>query len=173
MTIGLPSGKITIPSQNMSHEILNVLIVEVAGSNTPAWRLWLLGSLPEPAMTNTLPVCIMATCTGLIGMRNGSVCHRPVRFGWSTVTARLAVACFISAGSMNGFGCGVWPAAVCTAAEKTSSDSAQANLSGRKGMFTLAPPDSYLLASVRTARGNANSSALEQHPDTSGRCNQS
>ena len=68
-------------------------------------------------MTSTLPVCIMATCTGLIGSGKEAFSDRPVTFGWGAVTARAAVLCRMSAGSMNGVGCGVWAAAVCTAAE--------------------------------------------------------
>src|SRR5436305_3694614 len=76
-TNGRPSGKTTMPLQNMSQVILNVRIVADGGSQTPACQFLLSGSLPEPATTSTLPVCIRATCTGLMGMAEGSVTHLP------------------------------------------------------------------------------------------------
>src|SRR5712691_10597277 len=57
-----------------------VVTVFVCGSNTPAWKLVLLGRLPEPETTSTLPLRSSAACTGLIGMGFGSVCHCPCTF---------------------------------------------------------------------------------------------
>ncbi len=103
----LPSGKITIPLQNMSQDILNVLMVSDLGSQTAAWRFLLSGSLPDPEMINTLPVCIRATCTGLSGISKGSVSHRPfrLRLVLTCAMSRALVLCDISDGSMKGFRC--------------------------------------------------------------------
>src|SRR6266403_1319558 len=64
-----------------------VVTVPVCGSNTPACKFVLLGRLPEPETTSTVPLCRSVACTGLIGMRFGSVCHCPCTF--ACAAARL------------------------------------------------------------------------------------
>src|SRR3981189_2175290 len=75
-----PSGRTTIPLQNMSQPTGCVVTVPVRGSNTPACKFVLLGRLPDPETTSPVPLCRSAACTGLIGMRFGSVCHCPCTF---------------------------------------------------------------------------------------------
>src|SRR5215831_16124230 len=72
-----PSGSATIPLQNMSQPIACVVIVFVLRSHTPAWKLVFAGTLPEPDTTRIFPLCIRLTCTGLMGIVVGNVCHCP------------------------------------------------------------------------------------------------
>src|SRR5260370_24931025 len=81
-----PSGSTTMPLQNMSQPTGCVAAVPVCGSNTAACRLVFVGRLPDPETTSTLPLCSNAACTGLIGMRFGSVFHCPCTFACAQAT---------------------------------------------------------------------------------------
>src|SRR5215467_687423 len=54
-----------------------VVMVPDAGSKIAACKFVLVGRFPDPDTISTLPLCSSAACTGLIGMRFGSVCHCP------------------------------------------------------------------------------------------------
>src|SRR5271163_10334 len=82
MMKGRPSGKTTIPLQNISHATGCVVTVSLAGSQTPAMKLVFAATLPEPETINTLPLCIIATWTGLMGICVGRVFHWPCTFTW-------------------------------------------------------------------------------------------
>src|SRR5204863_2811348 len=73
-----PSGSVTIPLQNMSQPSTCWLIVPACGSHNPARKVVSVATLPEPETINTLPVLSRAACTGLIGIRSGSVVHCPI-----------------------------------------------------------------------------------------------
>src|SRR4051812_19865127 len=72
----------TIPLQNMSHGIDCVTTTLSPGTSSTAERKFVsAATLPEPETISTLPLCIRALCTGLIGIRNGSVVQRPFGAG--------------------------------------------------------------------------------------------
>src|SRR5215472_4809417 len=76
-TMARPSARTTIPLQNISQFTGCVVTVTVAGSKMAACKFVFVGRLPEPETISTLPLCKSAACTGLMGMRFGSVCHWP------------------------------------------------------------------------------------------------
>src|ERR1700676_3621071 len=126
-TNGLPSGKTTMPLQNMSQAIGKVLIVSFLGSQTAACRTWLSGSLPEPETTSTLPVCIRAACTGLMGISTGSVSHLPFWLGLASTTARtLVLACVSDIDMVVCFSCAL--AVPGAAASRINAHEAQARV---------------------------------------------
>src|SRR5882762_5496563 len=84
-----PSGRTTIPLQNMSQETGCVVITPVAGSKSPAWKFVLPGAFPDPETIRTFPLCSMATWTGLIGIEVDEVVHWP---NLSACAARYVVA---------------------------------------------------------------------------------
>src|SRR3954465_15585308 len=72
----------TIPLQNMSQGIDCVTeTVSPCTSSTAERKFVSAATLPEPETISTLPLCISALCTGLIGIVNGSVVQRPVDDG--------------------------------------------------------------------------------------------
>ena len=88
---GRPSGRTTMPLQNISQATVCVVIVPACGSHTAARKLVFDGSFPEPETTRTFPLCIKATCTGLMGMRYGKVLHCPC-----TLTCAIALGCAVA-----------------------------------------------------------------------------
>src|SRR5437660_525014 len=60
-----------------------VVSVFVTGSNTAACKFVFEGRFPDPETITTLPLCRSAACTGLMGMRFGSVCHCPCTLAWA------------------------------------------------------------------------------------------
>src|SRR5207247_2006769 len=78
-----PSARITMPLQTMSHPSGCVVMVLACGSHMAARKFGSVGRFPEPATINTLPLFITARWTGLIGIRYGSVCHRPATIVWA------------------------------------------------------------------------------------------
>src|SRR4051812_35989347 len=62
----------------MSHGIDCVTVTLSPGTSSTAERKFVsAATLPEPETISTFPLCISALCTGLIGIRNGSVVQRP------------------------------------------------------------------------------------------------
>src|SRR5882724_4036603 len=72
-----------MPLQNMSQFTGCVVTDPVAGSKIPAWKFVFPATLPDPETIRTLPLCSSAECTGLMGIRFGSVCHCPCVLAWA------------------------------------------------------------------------------------------
>src|ERR1700730_10134902 len=90
-----PSGRTTIPLQNMSHDTLNWVMFPLVGSRSRAPELFAgpnggpeghpareAGQFHEPATTRIFPLCNNATWTGLIGIVYDKVVHRPTVWTW-------------------------------------------------------------------------------------------
>src|SRR6516164_2830004 len=91
-TSGRPSGKTTIPLQNMSQPTGCVVIVPDCGSQTAAWKFVFAATFPDPDTINTRPSFVSAACTGLIGICVDRVCHVPCRAGWARTAGTYATA---------------------------------------------------------------------------------
>ena len=85
LTNGRPSGRTTIPLQNISHASDWVTSVSSCGSQTAAWYCVTVGTLPEPDTISTLPLFMRARWIGLIGIGDANVRHCPCTPAWARI----------------------------------------------------------------------------------------